>query len=174
MVRPLSAWEGVRALSLSRPWPYAILAAGKRIENRADKRGMPPMCRYRGRLLLHAAKSWDKSAVDWMLKRGLIDRKTGWMLDAQRWNPSLECLTPGAIVGRCRVVAGLRPMADESGRAEDFEVDTLHRYDELDMRWWMGGFGMVLTDVVGVTPFTVRGHQGLWKPPAELVDHLYG
>ena len=59
----------MRALSLTRPWPHAILHLGKRIENRSDKRGMPPMCKYRGPLLLHAAKSWDDGAIPWMIER---------------------------------------------------------------------------------------------------------
>lgn len=41
------------ALSLHRPWPFLILAAGKDVENRTWRTS------YRGSVLLHAARPWD-------------------------------------------------------------------------------------------------------------------
>ena len=86
----------MKAISLSRPWPHTILHLGKRIENRKRRDGrMPPHCRHRGPLLLHAAKSWDKSAIAWMIERKL----SGGL-------PALQSEhVGGGIGGLCRAIA---------------------------------------------------------------------
>ena len=48
------------ALALQQPWPWLILNAGKRIENRTWKTG------YQGELVLLASKKMDP-AFDWLL-----------------------------------------------------------------------------------------------------------
>lgn len=45
------------ALSLRQPWAWAILHAGKTIENRTWA------TRYRGRIRIHAAKTWDNGGT---------------------------------------------------------------------------------------------------------------
>lgn len=47
----------MKALSLARPWPELILAAGKTIENRTWTTV------YRGPLLLHASKTWQGDRI---------------------------------------------------------------------------------------------------------------
>lgn len=54
-----------RALSITRPWSELILRHGKNIENRSWATG------YRGPLLVHAAKSWQGSAVDYAEQLGI-------------------------------------------------------------------------------------------------------
>lgn len=167
------ASDAVRALSLTRPWPYAILHLGKRIENRSDKRGRPPMLSYRGWVLLHAAKSWDKGAAAWMRKAGLLpEPEDCWPLSAKALAD-----TPGAhltgIVGRARVLGEIHPMADGSGRFEDVDFDILHRPDVLDMRWWMGDYALALGEVEALpVPIPTNGRLGLWRPPAEVLAQL--
>lgn len=46
----------MRALSLWRPWPELIIRCWKRVENRTWS------TKYRGTLLLHAAKPWQQDA----------------------------------------------------------------------------------------------------------------
>jgi len=71
-------------LAVHQPWAWAILHAGKTVENR----GWPT--RYRGPLLIHASKtrsSYDREAkLDWLKLYGVALR---------RW----EELTAGALVG---------------------------------------------------------------------------
>lgn len=52
----LSAVVAVKALSVARPWSEAIAVLGKSIENRSWRTG------YRGVLVIHASKSFDRSA----------------------------------------------------------------------------------------------------------------
>lgn len=54
----------IKALSIRQPWAYAILHLGKDIENRS--RGTS----YRGRFLIHAAKTIDRVAIDALRMEG--------------------------------------------------------------------------------------------------------
>src|SRR5690349_17656206 len=46
----------MKALSFSQPWLWAVLQAGKHVENRSWP---PPINMIDRRIALHAAKSWD-------------------------------------------------------------------------------------------------------------------
>jgi hypothetical protein len=74
----------MKALSIHQPWAWAILHAGKNVENR----GWPT--RYRGPLLIHASKtrsSYDREAqIDWVKVYGVA-------------LPPWEELTVGALLG---------------------------------------------------------------------------
>lgn len=186
--------DDIRAISLTRPWPYTILHLGKRIENRSDKRGMPPMCRHRGPLLLHAALGWDDGVADWCFERQLADE-----IDAPRLNQ--RDIHPTGIVGRCDVVGHVAPLLPtEQGDDRPLIVmgaglilTTVYTPDRLvhvcgpvevtgalariaaalDLRWWMGGFGLILDDVVAFDePIPCRGALGLWRPPADVLAQL--
>ncbi|RKQ95447.1 ASCH domain-containing protein [Maricaulis maris] len=54
----------MKALSIRQPWVWAILHAGKDVENRSWS------TRYRGLVALHAAKSVDKTAHHAFLEQG--------------------------------------------------------------------------------------------------------
>lgn len=56
----------VKVISIREPWLWAIMALGKRIENR------PRRSHYRGRLYLHASKRYDKEGAAWLRERGHI------------------------------------------------------------------------------------------------------
>jgi len=176
----------IKALSLSRPWPWTILhlpTDPKRIENRSDKRGMPPMCRYRGPLLLHAAKSWDKIA-NWCANRGLVPHARNVLLERDAH--------PTGIVGRCRVVGHVEPgvagpilmmgrglHSRHTGQRHPDRIvfahsPEAHRYAaELDLRWWMGDFALILDDVEPLDePIPCKGRLGLWTPPEVASEGL--
>jgi ASCH domain-containing protein len=53
------------ALSLRQPWAWAVLHAGKTIENRTWATG------YRGRIRIHAAKTWDPAGEAFLAHAGL-------------------------------------------------------------------------------------------------------
>jgi hypothetical protein len=160
-----------KAISLSRPWDYAIIHLGKRLENRADKRGMPPMCRYRGPLLLHAAKSWDPSAVDWMRERNLV--RPGGIGTTPAAHPS------GFIVGRCNVVGHVEPWDCSTcgqwpphKRLDCTACEGTARPRDLDWRWWMGGYALILADVEPLPLTPCKGALGLWTPPPGVLASL--
>lgn len=157
----------MRALSLTRPWPYAITHLGKRIENRSDKRGcVPAVCRYRGELYLHAAKSWDGTVGRTLLEAGLVDRLTAAIL-GDRTQPH-----PTGIVARCLAVGHLSPdgraWLDPGGHEEDPEL-----LSGLDLRWWHGGYALALADVVPLDePVPCKGALGVWTVPAWVARHV--
>ncbi len=75
------------ALTLHRPWPWAILVAGKRLENRSWYRAS-----IRGRVIaLHAGKAWDPDGALFIDRITDLERPPGWEHPAS------------AIVGACRV-----------------------------------------------------------------------
>ncbi len=157
----------MKVLSLSRPWPWAILKAGKRIENRKRKDGrMPHIVRHRGPLLLHAAQSWDKTALDWMFARGLIGRVDYGYLESQ---PDRQ--PAGVIFARCRGVGTITPTVD--GRPSAAPLAERMR-DPFNLRWWMGGYALIF-DAVELTPLVpCRGHLGLWNVPDDVLAKLEG
>jgi hypothetical protein len=57
--------EPLYALSLRQPWAYAVLHLGKDIENR------PWRSRFRGRVILHASKTLDRTGVQSLREAGL-------------------------------------------------------------------------------------------------------
>jgi hypothetical protein len=54
--------KSIPALSLRQPWAWAIFSAGKNIENREW------VTRYRGRIRIHAAKTWDDEGEDCLIE----------------------------------------------------------------------------------------------------------
>ena len=50
----------MKALSVRQPWSWAIIHAGKPVENRTWG------TRYRGPLLIHAAKTYDRDGKAWI------------------------------------------------------------------------------------------------------------
>lgn len=56
----------MKALSIQQPWAWAIIHAGKDIENRSWVTGV------RGRILIHAGKKLDHDGVGFMRNRGII------------------------------------------------------------------------------------------------------
>jgi len=79
----------MKALSIHQPWAWAILHAGKTVENRTWS------TRYRGPLLVHASKtkaSYDREAkFDWLKMYGIA-------------LPKWEELAVGALVGVVELV----------------------------------------------------------------------
>lgn len=84
--------EGIPALSIRQPWPWAILHAGKDIENRSWP------TKYRGRILIHAGVAFDGS------KQDVKDLLSRWSRTAGIETPAIEDLPRGGIVGAADIV----------------------------------------------------------------------
>ncbi len=54
------------ALSLRQPWAWAVIRAGKDVENRTWQRA------FRGPLLVHASQRFDRQGYDWIISEGLV------------------------------------------------------------------------------------------------------
>lgn len=141
--------EPLYALSVHQPWASCISHGWKLIENR----GWRPPANIMGReLAIHATKAqadrWDVAHVRELLARHhrfALPRDITW--------------THGAIVAVVRVVGVVLP-AGEGCPPEQ--------------RHWhvRGQYGWLLSDVRALAkPLQVRGQQGVWPVPGELV-HL--
>ena len=137
----------MKALSIRQPWVWAILYAGKRVENRKRR------THYRGPILIHASQgmTWDE------YNDGIayIRSATASPVCAYRWlqTPAFEDLARGAIVGSAMI-------------ADCVDSQPL---DTQQAQWWTGPFGWVLADVRRFAkPIPCKGALGLWNVPPEV------
>jgi hypothetical protein len=142
----------VKALSGRQPWWWAILHAGKRIENRRWN------THYRGPILLHAAKGCGlvecADAMAWMFDAKLIDGNRSW--------PGLDGVPRGGIVGRARIVDVIHPLRPLEKRPSEYWNA---RY-RVDARWHMPEqFGFVLADVEELPFVAWPGALGVFNVP---------
>jgi hypothetical protein len=144
----------VKALSGRQPWWWAILHAGKRIENRVWS------TKYRGPILLHAAKGCTHGeyadAAHWMLDAGVVEHV-----------PILSDVQRGGIVGRATIVDVLPPRNFATGALWPDDVEQHWARIGVDMRWRMGDqYGWVLADVEPLPFVPCKGALGLFELPA--------
>ena len=132
--------QTIPALSLRQPWAWAILYAGKRIENRTWATS------YRGRIRLHAAKTWDDEGYIWLLNEGGCDT----FLPAAEdpiWFPR------GAYVGEVTVADCYSVDWPDADIPEGQEI------------WEFGPVCWVLKDPIAyASPIPGRGYPGLYYP----------
>lgn len=161
---------GIPALSIRQPWAWAILHAGKRIENR-DWRG----CKYRGPVLIHASL-WPsglrldrerfvtgQAAADAHAEaHAMLDMATAaGVRDSLPDVVSLRMLYEhrGGIVGRANIVGVVDPIFGET------VIDAVRRpLTDAERAWWVGGFGLVLADVEPLPFVPCKGALGLFRP----------
>lgn len=86
----------IPALSIRQPWAWAILHAGKDVENRTWP------TRWRGRVLIHAGKAFDGPKAD------ALEDACMWARDAGIAPPSIDQLQRGGIVGEAEIVDCVR------------------------------------------------------------------
>ena len=139
------------ALSIRQPWAWAIVYGGKAIENR-DWRS-----RYTGRLLIHAAKTFDPDGYEWIeaaARAGAVD--------LGRPLPSPSEFLRGGVIGAVSMVACV-----ESPYDDVFDVVCASHDLEWEARvepWWQGPKGFVLVDPEPVRFKPCRGMPGLFRP----------
>lgn len=143
-----------KALSIRQPWVWAILNAGKRIENRSRR------FHYRGPICLHASTAdfrkemgsyeftcQDVCAAQWHSPlRGARRNEAGPKLADLIPDPA--ALQRGGIVGTAAIV---------------------NCVENSDSPWFFGPYGLVLTNVQPVEFIPVKGALGLfdWRKKLE-------
>lgn len=141
----------IRGLSLTRPWPFAILHLGKRIENRSWK---PPKWILGNYIALHAAQSWSKEDFDFISS---IAQGRGIEI------PSKAFHSHSVIVG----VAKVDGFIEENNL---FDPATL---PEDQGKWFFGPFGWLLSDVVEFEdPVPCTGALSLWEIKPEILKKV--
>lgn len=146
----------MKAITLWRPWPWAIFHAEcnpKRIENR-DWR--PPAWLIGQRLAIHAGRRFQTDAC------GFIDNIVG--------NGCCPCEGrehPVGIIGTVRVV-GWVDRTWIGGVLDDLgDFAPAWAKAAAMSPWFVGRFGWVLDEVITLaTPIACSGAQGLWDVPS--------
>jgi hypothetical protein len=135
----------VKALTLWRPWPWAIFHApfnAKRIENRPWK---PWASIINQPLVLHAGRTFDKASVD------------GILFTTLRPGEPLRLPSSGADEGLIGV-ATVRGFATTETECEQFMIG--------QSEWFSGPYAWLLSDVRAFpAPIPCKGAQGLWDVP---------
>ena len=133
------------ALSIRAPWWWAILHAGKDIENRdwATKR--------RGRIFVHASKWWVmRDVADDMAFVGSTYRQSG-------GEP-------------CDTEITYRDIR-EAGGALVGTVEIVDCVDHSDSPWFFGKYGFVLRNPIAFAkPIPCKGALGFFKPCADAIE----
>lgn len=133
----------VKALSIRAPWAWAILRAGKKIENR------PQRYHYRGTILLHAAKGG--TAAEYYSAARAIAVQSG--VTPPTWEESLR----GGIVGAARLVDLLEPIHRDEGwrNAGQFGL-VLEEAIELPFRPYKGALGLFRVELTSAEDSALR------------------
>jgi hypothetical protein len=123
------------ALSIRQPWAWAILHAGKDIENR----DWPT--KFRGPVCIHAAKGMTNREFDGFVDLARVMLREGhWKEGA--WVPFPEDLPRGGIVGTAEI------------------VDCV---ESSESPWFAGRYGFVLHNVQPVEFIPVKGALGFFE-----------
>jgi len=147
----MSARIPLHALTLHRPWPWALTFGGKTIENRG---WAPPDWQVGRFLAIHAGKAWNQDGADRI--KQLAPQLPGSSADH-----------PLGIVAVVRVIGVIEQV--EQKRLVAWWSDapsTAHP----NMRWFTGPFGWIVDSAVAIhPPVACRGQQGLWPVPTEAL-----
>lgn len=154
----------MKAITLWRPWAWAIVHGPKRIENRDWK---PPAQIVGQRLLIHAGKTYDEESERFI---AAIVRAYDRPAPIRR-----DCMVEGVVgVG---TVLGFMAHRDDTG-AFGFstrEARVAFDADPLQERWFAGRYGWLLGDVKAFeTPIACSGKQGLWDAPIAVENEALG
>lgn len=134
----------MRALSIRQPWAWAILHAGKDIENRVWQPRNSAL-RFRGRVLLHASKGCTRKEFDEACEYMYV------LVGASPIGELAE-LPRGAIVGAMTIA----------------DVVT-----QSDSKWFEGPVGLVLKDVVALPePIPCKGALGYFRVPDDVASRI--
>jgi|SRR5882672_765658 len=133
----------MKALSIRQPWAWAILNAGKDIENR----DWPT--RFRGTVAIHAAKGMTREEYDLAMEF----LRDSFQLGSEIPNPPyLNQYDRGAILGL---------------------VDIVDCVTHSDSPWFQGEYGFVLANPRPLkTPIPCRGALNFWDVPAEILEQI--
>jgi hypothetical protein len=137
----------IPALSIRAPWWWAILYAGKDIENRDW------YARYRGPVFIHASSWWSMRQVDELMDdvRAMRNRMANPPPKPDGWTYANMRDHGGHIVGVCDMV----DCVPRSGSP-----------------WFVGEWGFVLQSPRPITPVKCKGQLGFFPAPAEAQRQL--
>jgi hypothetical protein len=135
----------MKALSIRQPWAWAILHAGKDVENR-DWKPWNPGLKYRGPFLIHASQGMTK----------------------QEYEDFLD--TAHYISGSCPFVAGLNlPAFDELPRGGIVGMATIHGVvSKSPSPWFCGPLALLIGDPKPLPFQPLKGMLGFFEVPESI------
>lgn len=123
-----------KAITIRQPWAWLIIHGGKDIENRTWS------TKYRGRILVHAAKGMSES--EYIAAKAVADANKSFLT-------SFENLKRGGIIG---------------------SVDIVDCVDQSDSPWFFGPHGFVLRDPQPLPFIQMKGALGLFECGTEIFE----
>jgi len=163
-------YPSIMGLTLWRPWAHWVAQGFKRIENRP---WTPPSWMYGKHIAIHAGKAWDPDAEQFVANgphRDILRR------DATHVDSAI--IGVGRLVG-CVTEVDSPDMLDNTKRwvSEDetvMEVKLLEGFKptEMDLEWFVGPFGWLLTDLRPIEPVKCRGYQKLWRLEPDILTKV--
>jgi hypothetical protein len=139
------------ALSIRRPWPWAILHLPREVWKDVENRDWPT--KFRGKFLIHASKGCtrDEYADGALSIRDAVVERLQILGQFQQTLtiPALDAMPSGAIVGWAEV------------------VDCVERSDS---PWFCGSYGFVLGRRGILEPILCRGQLGFFQVPEEVAQ----
>ncbi len=146
---------GPLAISVRQPWAWAILHAGKCIENRVWN------TKYRGELYIHAsAQLWQREYLEtrnWILERGLVQPSDF---------PKHEDFVFGAVIGKTRILDVRESPRKIGARTKPAHSKRLLSWEE------PGGYSMVIAPAQPTIVVPCHGAQRLWSLPDSVLQAL--
>lgn len=160
----------MKALTLWRPWPYAIFHlpthVAKRVENRTWK---PPERIIGQRIAVHAGATYDRDGADTIGERLA---SLGLLAELKKTPGHDERVKAEGLIGTavlCGVAAehGLSAITLVVGRWPSGP------FLECVQEWWGGPYGWLIDDVQALPePIPCKGRQGLWDVPVDMEARL--
>lgn len=152
----------MRALTLHRPWPWAIFHAPQERRKRLENREWPPWPSIVGQVIaIHAGKKWDEDGA------AMILEETGFAAveanDSDRWHAE-------GIIGTARVIGWIEGEDPDHLKTVGLVPPGLIQQQ---LRWHFGPFAWVLDEDKALpAPIPCRGMQGMWTVPAEIEEQI--
>ncbi len=124
----------MKALSIRQPWTWLIANNYKPVENR----NWTHIPSYRGDLLLHASKTFDREGYEWVLENFGSDKRFISSI------PEPKDFEKGGFVGK----------------ADFYDVVT-----EFNSRWFFGPLGLLMRNPSPLPFYPYKGRLGLFNVP---------
>jgi hypothetical protein len=121
----------MKAISIKQPWAWMIIHGGKNVENRTWHTN------YRGPILIHASKKFDRDGYLWILENAPKLFSPGFVFPG--WN-NYQC---GGIVGKADLVMEVRSCTFSP--------------------WMFGPWGFVLENPKSIDFIPCKGQLGIFN-----------
>jgi activating signal cointegrator 1 len=158
----MSDHREIRALSLYQPWASAVSLGLKRYETRSWA------TKYRGPLLIHASKRWTAEQARFFSRCLSMTKDSKDRVFGYGYKPPLGCIVAIADLVECRSTSQGSLLLRPDGK---LTIPGLTELELLFGDFSLGRYAWHLENVIRLPePVPCKGAQGLWGPPAEVLD----